>query len=54
MIEITAAIEHHFGDAVLHRTFRQQLADGLGRVDVRTGVAGLAPVGRRPIVLSFK
>src|SRR5712691_5792144 len=42
VIEIAAAIEHHFLDAVLHGAFRQQLADGLGRVDVGTGVAALA------------
>src|SRR5216684_1567 len=42
VIEIAAAIEHHFLDAVLHGAFRQQLADSLGRVDVGTGVAALA------------
>src|SRR6516165_10633269 len=42
VIEVTAAIEHDLGDAVLHRTFRQKLADRLGGVDVRPGLAALA------------
>src|SRR5258708_2780493 len=42
VIEIAATIEHHFGDAVLDRTFREQLADGLSRIDVGAGVAALA------------
>ena len=33
VIEIAAAIEHHFLDALLHRAFRQQFADGLGGID---------------------
>src|SRR4029079_1010925 len=42
VIEILTAIEHHFLDALLHRAFRQQLADGLGRIDVGARVAALA------------
>src|SRR5436305_1619857 len=42
VIEITAAVEHHFLDAALHRAFRQQLADRLGRIDVRAGLAAVA------------
>src|SRR4051812_48376072 len=42
MIEITAAIEHHLGDAVLHGALRQQFADGFRRVDVGAGIAALA------------
>src|ERR1700754_3148318 len=42
VIEITAAIEHHFLDAVLHRTLRQELADRLGRIDVGAGLAAFA------------
>src|SRR6185312_8417007 len=38
VIEIAAAIEHDFLDAVLHRTLRQQLADGLGGIDVGAGL----------------
>src|SRR4051812_6678263 len=42
VIEIAAAVEDHFGDAVLHCALRQQLADRLGRIDVGAGVAALA------------
>src|SRR6516165_7070194 len=42
VIEIAAAIEHHFLDALLHGSLGQQLADRLGRVDVGTGVAACA------------
>src|SRR4029078_10049088 len=42
MIEILAAVEHDFRDAVLHGAFRQQLADGLGRIDVGARIAALA------------
>ena len=42
VIEIAAAIEHDLGDAVLHGTLGQQLADGLGRIDVRPGLAAVA------------
>src|SRR6185312_9919200 len=38
VIEIAAAIEHDFLDAVLHRALRQQLADGLGGIDVGAGL----------------
>src|SRR6185312_4967222 len=40
VIKIATAVEHHFLDALLHRAFRKQLADGLGRVDIGAGVAG--------------
>src|SRR4051794_1842114 len=42
VIEIAATIEHDFLDALLHRTLRQQLADRLRRIDVGTGVTGVA------------
>src|ERR1700759_130762 len=38
VIEIAAAIEHDFLDAVLYRSLRQELADRLGRIDVGTGL----------------
>src|SRR5579871_34683 len=38
VIEIAAAIEHHFLDAVLHRALGEQLAHRLCRVDVGTGL----------------
>src|SRR6185437_2581826 len=37
-----AAVEHHFGDAVLDRSLGHELADRLGGVGVRPGVAALA------------
>src|SRR5882757_3536909 len=42
VIEIAAAVEHHFLDAVLYRAFRQQLADRLGRIDVGASLAAFA------------
>src|SRR5207302_10637283 len=42
VIEIAAAIEHDFLDAVLHGALRQELADRFRRIDVGTGIAGLA------------
>src|SRR5882672_310913 len=42
VIKIATAVKHHFLDAVLHRAFRQQFADRLGRIDVRTGLAAFA------------
>src|SRR6185437_2927455 len=42
VIEVAAAIEHHFGHAVLYRALRDQLADGLGGVDIGAGLAALA------------
>src|SRR5215218_7633282 len=42
VIEILTAIEHHFLDALLHGAFRQQLADGLGRIDVGARIAAIA------------
>src|SRR5262249_39972780 len=38
VIEIAAAIEHHFLDAVLHRALGEQLAYRLGRIDVGAGL----------------
>src|SRR6185437_8867375 len=38
VIEIAAAIEHDLLDAVLHRALREQLAHGLGGVDVGAGL----------------
>src|SRR3974390_1182812 len=42
VIEIAAAIKHHFLDALFHSSLGQQLADRLRRVDVGTGVAACA------------
>src|SRR3954469_16973458 len=42
VIEIIATIEHDFLLALLPRTLRQQLADRLRRIDVGTGVTGVA------------
>src|ERR1700758_1245981 len=38
VIEIAAAIEHHFLDTVLHGALGKQLADGLRCIDVGAGV----------------
>src|SRR6185437_10003755 len=38
VIEIAAAIEHDFLDAILHRALREQLAHGLRSVDVGAGL----------------
>src|ERR1700745_3646150 len=38
VIEIAAAVEHHFLDAILHRALRHKLACGLGGVDIGTGL----------------
>src|SRR5215510_2178311 len=40
--QIAAAVEHDFLDTLLHGALGKQLADRLGRVDVRTGLAGIA------------
>src|SRR5215813_12049789 len=37
VIEIAAAVEHDFLDTLLHRALREQLAHGLGGVDVGAG-----------------
>src|SRR6516164_8646362 len=42
VIEIAAAVEHNFLDALLHRPLGQQLADGLRGVDVGAGLGGVA------------
>src|SRR6266436_3030458 len=42
VIEIAAAVEHDFLDAVLHGALRQELADRFRRIDVGAGIAGLA------------
>src|SRR5207245_1655830 len=42
VLEIAAAVEHHFLDAVLDGALRQKLADGLRRIDVGTRIAALA------------
>src|SRR5689334_7770075 len=40
--QIAAAVEHDFLDTLLHGALGKQLADRLGRVDIRTGLAGIA------------
>src|SRR6201995_1236609 len=42
VIEIAAAVEYDFGDAVLDGALRHQLAVGLGGIDVGAGLAALA------------
>ena len=42
MVEIAAAVEHDFLDALLHRALGKQLADGLRRVDVGARLPALA------------
>src|SRR3954465_11463509 len=36
MVEVTASVEHHAGDALLFRSIGYQLPDQLGSVDVST------------------
>src|SRR5262249_45578368 len=42
VIEIAAAVEHDFLDALLHGALGKQLANRLGRIDVGAGLAAIA------------